>query len=188
VLLGSPIVVDLAGDKISLTDRPGGVAFPIGADNFFYRVSWTAAGSDDAWLVLDRNGNGRIDNGRELFGNFTPQPDPPAGAVKNGFLALAEFDRRANGGNRDGRIDARDAVYPLLRLWRDTNHDADSQPGELTTLAANGVIGFDLDYKDSKRVDQFGNGFRFRAKVYSAQGTPVGRWAWDVVLDGGRIR
>lgn len=178
----SPIVIDLAGNGFDLTNAANGVSFDLARTGVREQVSWTSANSDDAWLVLDRNGNGIIDDGRELFGSATPQPYLAQGESKNGFRALAIFDKPENGGNDDGRIDSSDRIFSSLKLWQDSNHNGVSEGGELQSLNDSPIRAIELAYKESRRSDQQGNWFRYRAKVSDGQGNQLGRWAWDVFL------
>jgi len=141
-------------------------------------MAWTAAGVDNAFLALPGPG-GLVDSGKELFGNFTPQP---ASAHPNGFAALAVYDDPKNGGNADGVIDEKDAVFASLRLWVDANHDGVAQPGELHTLTSLGVYVIRLKYQQDQRTDQYGNIFHYRAQVNPGGATSIGRMAYDVFM------
>jgi hypothetical protein len=157
----SPIVIDLGGDGVWFSSVDDGVLFSI--DNGPRRqVAWTLFG-DDAWLALDRNGNGIIGSGAELFGTVTPSLTGTR--FPNGYEALRELDF-----NGDRVLDARDPHYADLKVWRDSNRNGFSDPWELQSLAAAGVLAIDLDYRESKRVDRWGNRFLYRSRVRMTNG------------------
>lgn len=172
---GSPVIIDVGGQGFDLTSAQNGVRFDISGKGLVFQIAWTAPGANNAFLCLP-DLNGMCDDGKDLFGNFTPQP---SSSSPNGFAALAVYDQPANGGNGDGIIDSRDAIFSVLRLWIDVNHDGISQPNEIFTLPSLGIYSISLDYKLSERVDQYGNRFRYRTKVNSGRDN-VGRWAYDV--------
>jgi hypothetical protein len=172
----SPIIVDVSGRGFDLTSAASGVRFDISGANTPLQMGWTAAGADNAFLALP-GADGLVHNGKQLFGNFTPQP---ASSSPNGFAALAVYDDPKNGGNGNGMIDSGDGVFASLRLWIDENHDGISQPEELHTLPSLGVNSISLNYKADQRTDQNGNVFHYRAQVNPGDPTSTGRMAYDV--------
>jgi hypothetical protein len=169
---GSPIIVDTARDGYRLTSVEDGVAFDLDGDGTLEQMAWTRADSDDAFLALDRNRNGRIDDGTELFGNYTSayanarQPRTP-----NGFEALRFLEGPDFGVSRaDAIIDARDEAFGRLLLWTDTNHNGISEPEELRPAHAAGVRAIGTDYKEKRRVDRFGNEFRQKGRLWWSDG------------------
>jgi hypothetical protein len=179
----SPIIIDLGGKGLDLTDAKGGVRFDLDGDGAAEQLSWTASGVDDAFLCFDRNGNGVVDNGRELFGNYTPLDN--GRLAQNGFEALAIYDLPARGGNGNYALDAADAIYSQLRLWRDSNHNGLSEPQELQTLEQARIASIALDYRFSRKKDRFGNEFRYSARVFLTGEKKLfveGRLAVDVFL------
>lgn len=175
----SPILIDVDGSGFQLTSAANGVWFDFYGTGQSIKIAWTRSGSTNAWLVFDRNFNNTVDNALELFGNFTSQP---FSADKNGFLALAEFDKSGAGGNEDGQITTADTIFNSLRLWIDTNHNGISEAEELHTLTELGLASLSLDHRETRRTDAHGNQFRYRAKVKDTRGAQFGRWAWDVFL------
>lgn len=178
----TPILIDINGDGFSLTDAASGVSFDLEANGVPQQYAWTNPEADDAFLVLDRNGNGFIDDGKELFGNVTSQHAAPEGEQHNGFIALAYFDSPGSGGNGDGKINKLDSVFDSLKLWQDANHNGVSESNELHSLKDLDLKSIGMDYKTSKKVDEYGNRFRYRAKVKDSNDAQLGRWAWDVIL------
>lgn len=175
----SPIIIDTDGSGFHLTSASNGVSFDFFGNGSPMQIAWTAHFSTNGWLALDRDGNGTIDDARELFGNITPQPESNN---PNGFAALAVFDTPEEGGNGDGIIDAKDAIWPALRVWIDANHDGISQPNELFTLEQVGISAIDLNYTMSRRADQYGNVFRFKGRLVPVAPDGVNRVIYDVVL------
>jgi len=144
-----PLTLDLDGDGIeSVGISPSGpILFDHNADGAKTATGWIAP--DDGLVVLDLNGNGQIDNGRELFGDNTLLPDGETAA--HGYEALAQHDS-----NADGKIDAADAIYAELRIWQDANQDGISQTGELKTLLEVGIASISVA-GEATQID-LGNG------------------------------
>ncbi|MBO3712989.1 MAG: hypothetical protein J5X22_21645 [Candidatus Accumulibacter sp.] len=125
----SPLVLDLNGDGVQLANLNGhGVYFDIDNDGFREASGWVTP--EDGLLVLDRNGNGRIDNITELFGN----------RQNDGFAALRGLDS-----NFDNAINVNDAQWSSLRVWRDIDSDGVTDDGELFTLDQLGITSISLN-------------------------------------------
>lgn len=163
---GDPLLLDI-GSGVAMSDVAHGVMFDIDATGIRRKVAWPTKG---AWLVLDVNHNGRIDSGAELFGSASKAP----GSVE----ALAAYDD-----NGDHVIDQSDPVFPALRVWIDKLRDGVSQPDELVSMAAAGVLMIDLRSGDfPPYVDAAGNRFlRASPMVMSSESVLP---AWSVIPSG----
>jgi hypothetical protein len=122
----SPIVISLAENNLfNFTSTEKGVRFDLNADGFAEQTAWTRGDLQVGLLALDRNGNGTIDDGRELFGNHTVT------AITDGFAALAQLTLESNGGVRRGHVDEDDPIFAKLKIWVDSNHNGVSEASEL---------------------------------------------------------
>jgi len=175
----SVLLIDLSGKGIELTNVQDGVDFDLDGCGRKERVSWTHANGGAAFLFLDRNGDHVVNNGVELFGNFTSQL--PSTTEPNGFLGVVYSNRIRRGPTDDGVINIQHELFSELRLWQDSNHNGISEPNELHTLRDAGIEDISLDLKESKHRDQFGNLFRYQADIYGAGHRKIGTM-YDVVL------
>lgn len=130
-----PLVLDLDGDGIETVAATGAILFDHDGDGVKSGTGWVA--SDDGLLVLDRNGNGFVDGGNELFGADTVLSNGEK--ASSGFSALADLD-----GNKDGVFNAQDAEFVNVRVWRDFNQDGISQSAELFTLDQLGIAAINV--------------------------------------------
>lgn len=160
----SPLVLRTAPGGYRMTGLEDPVHFDIDADGERESVGWTVRGSGQGFLAVDRNHNGAIDDGSELFGNHTRLPDGRTAA--NGFDALAPLDSDGN-----GIVDPRDDSWEHLLVWVDADHDGVSNASELSRLDAHAIGWLSYDYHSTKRRDAAGNLFRYQSE-FGLDGTP----------------
>ncbi|ECD3276211.1 hypothetical protein ABMF62_004315, partial [Salmonella enterica subsp. enterica serovar Newport] len=144
----SPIIIDLDRDGVETISLENGVFFDHDGNKFAESTGWVSP--DDGLLVFDRDGNGQIDNGSELFGNNTLQADGTN--ASNGYNALKEYDD-----NNDGVLDENDAIWNQLQIWQDKNSNGRVDEGELLTMKQAGIASINTMYKNSSTTDSQGN-------------------------------
>ncbi len=159
-----PLVLDLSGEGINLTEAGKGALFDITADGSLDSTAWVRGNT--AMLVYDRNGNGVIDNGSELFGDQN--------GAAHGFAELARYD-----GNNDKKIDILDPVFKALKLYRDLNGDGKIDRNELQSLPELGIKALHLDFLRTN-ADINGNSLILTGKFEREDGS-LGQLA-DVLL------
>ena len=151
-----PLVLDLSGDGFKPTSLDKGVHFDLDGNGFAERINWIQG--DDALLVLDKNGDGVINDGNELFGDRYRLANGKL--ARFGFEALMEQDT-----NGDKVIDDKDANYSRLQVWQDANQNGISEKEELRSLSQAGIAAIQLNYQKSQLGGHeeviFGNSAKF---------------------------
>lgn len=143
-------------------------------DYIFYNSIWNT-GHGDALLVLDKNGDGIINDAGELFGNYTKNSDGTY--ARSGYQALNDYDS-----NNDGVIDANDERFGELKLWTDANQDGVTDTGELKTLTEAGITSLNISTSnytptDGVYFDMDGNGVKEKMTTWTAPNE------WMVIKD-----
>ena len=160
------MVINFGLGGLRLTSAEAGVEFDLDGDGIPERLGWTRAGEDVAFLVH----GAVVQNGRQLFGNLSPQAPRIEGESENGYRALRLHDF-----NGDLAIDARDPIWSELSLWFDWNHNGISEVSEIRTLGERGLVSISLDYVETGKQDGYGNLHRQRARVRLSDGS----WRWS---------
>jgi len=160
-LSASPLVIDLNGDGIQTTTQANGVQFDLNNTGSAQSVSWVE--KHDGLLAIDLNGDGVINSGAELLGTSTRLADGTL--AKDGWQALSQYDS-----NRDGRIDAQDAVFGKLKVWVDANGDGRTENGELKSLSDLNIQSISLNHTNTQ-TQQNGNILDGVASVQFADGS-----------------
>jgi|RhiMethySRZTD1v2_1073278.scaffolds.fasta_scaffold01329_5 hypothetical protein len=173
-----PVVVDLAANGFSLTSVEDGVRFDLDLDGVPDEVGWTARGSDDAFLAMDRTQSGSVAAPHLLFGGMPPGV--------NGFDTLGQFENDPmqwlrsptplkTGPEPPGIVDESDPVFHRLILWVDANHNGLSEADEMRSPQSVGLVQISSGYEGTSEREQHGNLFRYKAKVLvkNAHGVPV---------------
>jgi hypothetical protein len=159
--LSTPIILDLNGDGVKTLSYSSGVKFDIFAQGQASQTGWVSSG--DGLLVLDRNHDGLINDGSELFGSSTTLADGTKAA--NGYVALRELDT-----NHDGVISQDDAGFKDLSVWVDSNSDGVSTAGEIKSLASLNITKIDLQTTASSATDN-GNLVGLTSNYQTSDGT-----------------
>ena len=145
-----PLVFDLGGDGITTVSlEESNAFFDLDNNGFAEKTSWV--GAKEGLLSYDKNGDGIINGGNELFGDRTLMKDGKT-LASSGFAALAEYDD-----NKDGKIDSNDVIYALLRIWQDSDGDGIASAGELRRLVDLGIVSIGLSYSNIGVTDSANN-------------------------------
>ncbi|EBR9811897.1 LysM peptidoglycan-binding domain-containing protein [Salmonella enterica subsp. enterica serovar Teshie] len=161
IRVSDPLVIDLNGDGVKTISKSAGIVFDHDGNLFAENTGWIS--SEDGLLVLDKNQDGKIDSGKELFGGNTELEDGTL--AKNGYEALQRYDE-----NKDGVIDKNDSIWGKLKIWQDKNTDATVGDGELFSLTKFNIAGIKLDYGDVNATDSEGNKHLHKSEVIYEDG------------------
>lgn len=167
-MTGCPLMLDLDSNGFRFGGPESAIRFDLYGDGDPDHLQWVVPGEDDAFLFMDLNGNGIVDDGTELFGNGTRLILENRSASPNGFVALAQFDDPGLGGNDDGEISPSDEIWETLALWLDGNANSQCEPNEVIRIDSVGLESIAFVPRESDLVDIHGNALRFFSSAYGA--------------------